>query len=268
MEARPPAVPCRAPAVPCRTPAVRGSRNLRDLGGYGAQGGRTVRWNRLYRSGSLAGLGPEGVEDLRALGLHGICDLRTSRERSADPYHWSADLGLSYWSRDYETSFGELRQLLAADHAGAEEAREAMLAGYRRLPFEQAPAYAELFRRLAAGELPVLFNCSAGKDRAGTAAALVLTALTVPRDTVIADYVLTDSLAQLETTMVRRADARSLLARQSPEVIRAILGCDPAYMHAALDAVGAGTPAFEAYLENTLGIGPAALESIRARLLA
>ena len=67
------------------------------------------------------------------------------------------------------------------------------------MPFEQAPAHQELFTRLAAGEVPLAFNCSAGKDRAGTAAALILSALGVPRETVVEDYVLTNRVVDLET---------------------------------------------------------------------
>jgi len=250
-----------------RCPSVAGTRNFRDLGGNRTVDGRQVRWGQIYRSGSLAGIAAEGREALTLLGLRGICDLRTSRERQAEPYDWCGDLGLSYWCRDYETSFGELRRLLEADMTSGEQARAAMMAGYRRLPFEQAPAYRELFRQLAASEVPLVFCCSAGKDRAGTAAALVLTALGVPRASVVQDYVLTDRVVDLERSIVRNAHGRSSLSRHPPEVVRAILGCDIAYIDAALDAVASSPAVFIHYLNDTLGIDATGLEAIRARLL-
>lgn len=250
-----------------RAPPLPGGRNFRDLGGYGGADGRRVRWGLLYRSGSLAGVTEEGVAMLRDLGIRGICDLRTSRERQSEPYGWADALGLSLWSRDYETSFAELRRMMESDLASAEAAREAMLAGYRRLPFDQASGYAELFRRMAAGEVPLVFNCSAGKDRAGTGAALVLTALGVSRDQVLADYALTDRIVDLETALAQPSQPGSLLGRQPREAVRAILGCDPDYIAAALDAAAPSEPAFAGYLHDTLGVDDATLSAIRARML-
>lgn len=256
------------PIDPRRAPALAGGRNFRDLGGYETADGRHVRWGQVYRSGSLAGVTAEGVELLKGLGLVGVCDLRSTHERTHEPYHWATELGLSMWSRDYETSFGELRALMSMGQGTAAATKEAMLAGYRRLPFEQATAYGELFRRLAAGELPLVFNCSAGKDRAGTAAALVLTALGVPRETVAQDYALTDRVVDLEAVLANRAaDPNSILGRQPRDVVRAILGCDPDYIRTALDLVAPDEATFRAYLNDTLGVDAAMLATIRERLL-
>lgn len=252
---------------PGRVPLIAGARNLRDLGGYRAAQGGVVRWGRVYRSGSLAQLTPVGFETLRDLGLRSLCDLRTTRERQAQPYSWREGFELDYWCRDYETSFGELRQLLDAGIASGQQASAAMMEGYRRLPFEQAAAYREIFNRLVHGKTPLVFCCSAGKDRAGIGAALVLTALGVPRETVIADYLFTDAVADLEREIVHYANGASSLARQPVDVVRAILGCDATYLAAALDAVAPTTAAFNSYLHDALGINAAALASIRAYML-
>lgn len=156
---------------------------------------------------------------------------------------------------------------MAQDVPTGAQAREAMLTGYRRLPFEQAPAYSELFRRLAAGEVPLVFNCSAGKDRAGTGAALILTALGVPREIVAADYALTDRLLDRAELASRTANGESLLARLHPDVLAAILGCDPDYILTALDIVAPTEARFEEYLHDTLGVDRAMLAAIRERLL-
>jgi len=250
-----------------RVPTLQGSRNFRDLGGYATGDGRSVRWGMLYRSGSLARFTPADLDQLKAFGITGLCDLRTKAERTAEPYPWHADMGLSYWSRDYDIGFGELRSILASGLSTGQAAKDGMIAGYRRLPFEQAPAYRELFRRLAAGELPLIFNCSAGKDRTGAAAALILSALGVPRATIVEDYALTDQLLDLGTVFRSRASSASLVAAHPPEVIDAIVGCDPAYIQAALHAVGAGDGPPETYLREVLGVSAQKLEQIRANLL-
>ena len=250
-----------------RSPPVPGARNFRDLGGYATRDGRRVRWGQVYRSGSLAAVTSASAQTLRSLGIQSVLDLRTSRERRAEPNCWCAELGADYWARDYATSFAELRQLLDADIVDRDAAREAMLAGYRRLPFDQAPAYRELFRRLVDGAVPLVFNCSAGKDRAGIGAALLLTALGVSREAIVEDYVLTDRIGNLEATMVLSDQPGSTLARQPREVVLAILGCDTDYIDAALHKVATSDDAFTTYLSEILGISPDALEIIRDRLL-
>lgn len=252
---------------PLRVPIIAGARNFRDLGGYQTMAGKTVRWGRLYRSGSLAQLTPAGCDTLRELGVRSLCDLRTTRERKAQPFNWRENFEFDYWSRDYETSFGELRRLLEADLVDGEQARAAMLDGYRKMPLEQAPAYREIFSHLINANVPLVFCCSAGKDRTGIGAALILTALGVARETIIADYVLTDSLIDLEREIVQQSGGSSSLSRQPTEVIRAILGCDAAYIAAALDAIAPTPDAFRNYLFDVLNVDTTSLENLRDRFL-
>ncbi|HET8882535.1 MAG TPA: tyrosine-protein phosphatase [Solimonas sp.] len=247
-----------------RVPPLEGGRNFRDLGGYPAHGGRHVRWGRLYRSGSMAELTAADCETLAGLGIRLVCDLRTTGEREAMPSRWPGDTGTVCWSRDYGTSFGDLRTLLQAGVPRADQVRERMHAAYRRLPFEQAPAYRELFARLAAGELPVVFHCTAGKDRTGIAAALILDALGVPRERIVEDYVLTDALLAGHHATIGR---QRLLGALSPDVLQAILGSDPEYLHAAFAAIEREHGDTGHYLREALGIDTDALTAIRAHLL-
>jgi len=242
---------------------LEGGRNFRDLGGYATRDGRRLRWGRLYRSGSMAGLTEAAYAQLAEMGLRVICDLRTTSERRTMPVDWGRVPNLSYWARDYELSFGDLRNLLASDLPTGEQARAAMTAVYRELPFEQAGAYGELFRRLANGEAPLVFNCSAGKDRTGVAAALILSALGVPAETILEDYLLTKFVAYDRMASATAAQ----LAHLAPEVIDAILGVEVDYIRAAFEAIEAAHGSIEAYLQERVGVTAAVLEQLQAQLL-
>jgi protein-tyrosine phosphatase len=241
---------------------LEGGRNFRDLGGYATTDGRRVRWGRLYRSGSLSGFSDAAYAELAALGVRSIFDLRTTSERESQPVDWRRVPELSYWARDYDMSFGDLRQVLASELPTAERARAGMVKAYRELPFEQAPAYAELFRALAAGELPLVFNCSAGKDRTGVAAALILRVLGVPEPTIVEDYLLSNAAYQRAASVVA-----SRMADFGPEIMQAVLGVDAAYIASALSAVDAAHGSAEAYLAARLGVGAREIARIREHLL-
>ncbi len=249
-----------------RVIALQGGRNFRDLGGYSTLDGRRVKWGKLYRSGSMAWLTPADYESLSTLAIKTICDLRTVHERAAEPNKWLEVAGIGYWAREHSDSFGELRKVLVSGLSTPERARAAMIAGYRHLPFEQAPAHRELFVRLAAGEIPLAFNCAAGKDRAGTAAALILSALGVPRDTVIEDYVLTDRVVDLAKIFMDRK-RKNELTGLAPGVVSAVLKADASYLRAALDAVDERHGSVAGYMRDALGITEEALLAIRQNLL-
>jgi protein-tyrosine phosphatase len=254
------------PLDPRRVISLEGGRNFRDLGGYPTLDGRRVKWGRLYRSGSLAWLTPADYERLSALAIRSVCDLRSVQECTAEPNQWCRAANIAYWAREHSDTFGELRQVMRAGLPTPERARAAMLAGYRRLPFEQAPAHQALFSRLAAGEVPLVFNCAAGKDRAGTAAALVLGALGVPRDSVIEDYVLTERVIDLQSIFMGRRRDRELNGL-ADEVARVILRADADYVQAALDAVTESHGSVATYVSEVLGIDAEGLTAIRQNLL-
>lgn len=244
---------------------LEGGRNFRDLGGYRAADGRTVAWGKLYRSGSMVGLTPADVEYLGRLGIRTVCDFRTSKERADEPNKWAQTAGIDYWTRDYEMSGGDLARLFRGG-ADAAQARAAMISLYRELPYEQAEAYKTMFRKMLDGQVPLAFNCSAGKDRTGLAAALILMALGVPRDAVMADYQLTDRY--LPAAMARdKAAASQMLAAIPRDVLGAVMVADPAYLNAAFDEMTSRNGSPERYLRTVTGLTDADIARLRDMFL-
>lgn len=170
-----------AVAAPGQVLPLEGGRNFRDVGGYRTADGKTVRTGMLYRSGSMGKLTPRDQQFIDGLGVRSIIDLRTTTERSTDLGSWLSEPQHHYWTRDYGYSAKQTGQAFSGARAFTRESTTAMMINaYRRLPTEQAAGYRELFARLIAGKGPVIVSCTAGKDRTGVAAALVLTALGCP----------------------------------------------------------------------------------------
>ncbi|MBI1265125.1 MAG: protein-tyrosine-phosphatase [Alphaproteobacteria bacterium] len=247
---------------------LEGGKNFRDLGGYETADGRRVRWGQLYRSGVMTGLTEGDYRYLSHLGIGVVCDLRASSERVAEPTDWRAGpVQTLAWDYEIDTA------VFAAAFSGglSEENSVAAFSGfYRDMPGAFADRFAALFDMLEAGGQPAAFHCSAGKDRTGVAAALILTALGVPRETILADYALSDTfvdyMADIEASRasIDPEDPAAFWVSLPDEVLAPFMRSDPAYLAAALDQIEADHGSVDAYLTGVLG---ADLERLRALYL-
>jgi protein-tyrosine phosphatase len=218
---------------------LQGGRNFRDLGGYLADGARQVRWGRLYRSGVMSGLTPKDLAYLSGLGIQAVCDLRSVQERTSEPSPFLTAYSPEVAAFPYE--MGGVTSSFAQAKTRA-EAVSAFAAGYLALADTLTPQYTDMFARLVRGDVPLAVNCSAGKDRTGIASALILSVLGVPRETVIADYALSEIFVPVAYyqgqakagAATPTSQQAQMFAKLPPEVAKVILGSDPEVMRLAL----------------------------------
>lgn len=243
---------------------LQGGNNFRDLGGYETTDGRTVKWGVLYRSGTMVKLTPDDYRYLGQLGIRTICDFRSSEERSNEPTDWLADPPPARQQRDYVLDTTTLMGSIARPDTTPEQAKAVFAAFYRDVPFVYADHYRTLFTELLAGRAPLAFHCSAGKDRTGVAAALLLSALGVAREQVVADYLLSNRYYRPAQPTPGANDSTSrLLASLQPAVVQVLMGVDASYIEAALDAATRKHGSLDAYLANELGVDAAGLRQLR-----
>jgi len=243
---------------PQRVWPLQGATNFRDLGGYPGHEGRPVRWRRLFRSDHLAGLTEADKSLLAGLGLAKAFDFRGHAERAAVTYELP---GVTQHSLAIEpTVVQRLQDLVSGGHAlTPERAAELMTELYRALVNDQAHRFAELFEHLLQADGPVVFHCTAGKDRTGFAAALILLALGVPRELVQEDYLLTNHIFRHPPA------AQGVLPA---EVLAVLWRVQPGFLDAALHAVDTDHGGVERYLSQRLGLSPAARQQLAQHYLA
>ena len=245
------------PNHPQRVLPLQGATNFRDLGGYPGQDGRPVRWRRLFRSDHLAGLTEADKSLLAGLGLAKAFDFRGQAERAAVAYELP---GVTQHSLAIEpTVVQRMQDLMSSGQAlTPERAAELMTELYRALVNDQAHRFAELFEHLLATDAPVVFHCTAGKDRTGFAAALVLLALGVPRSVVEQDYLLTNRVFQ---------QPPAAQGGLSAEVLAVLWRVQPGFLDAALHAVDTDHGGVERYLSQRLGLSAVARQQLAALYL-
>ena len=246
---------------------LEGAQNFRDLGGYPTLAGRRVRWGRVFRSDSLSDLTGADVARLERLGLRLVCDFRGDAEVEDEPNRLAGRAPFDYWRQplgDRSVQPAEWRRRFESGDFGEIDASW-LTRSYRGMIDDCAPEIGAVFRRLAREEgLPAVLHCTAGKDRTGVTAALLLLLLGVPREHVIEDYALTG----LYTEGRIRAAERFFRERGiEPERVRALLGSEPSTLAAALDHLDEAHGGAERWARECAGLAEEEFLALREALL-
>jgi len=242
---------------PARALALDGACNFRDLGGYRAQDGRRVRWRMLFRADHLAALSQRDLHPLHALGLAHSLDFRGVEESAQTPYNWP---GITRHPLYIEPTVVQRASVLLEQgkELTAQHTAELMRETYRSFVHTCAARFARFFELLLTCETPLVFHCTAGKDRTGWAALLLLTALGVDEETILQDYLLTNQLYAREA----RADSDWPL-----EALQVLWRVHPSYLQAATDLVRQEFGSLGRYLQAVLGVDGGARQRLKARYL-
>lgn len=238
--------------------------NFRDFGGHDTMDGRRVVTGKLFRSAHYHGVTEEDVAALEALGVKFLVDLRQQHEREQTPNRWAPPRTVFHYPAEPPAPPAQNGR---PPEQTAEYGRSAMRAAYQRYPYEARfiALFRDLFAGLAEDGGPVIIHCTAGKDRTGIACALVLDALGVDRETIFADYLLTN--ANMDVAERRRLVRARLGAHLSDEAIAPLLGVERDYLEAGLTLIEERSGSLTAYVQETLGIAPKMLDRMRGRLL-
>ncbi|NMG29494.1 protein-tyrosine-phosphatase [Aromatoleum evansii] len=246
--------------------------NFRSLAGLPTKDGRRIAGHVVLRSDQLDRLQPTDWDLLASFGVKTVCDLRTASERNRFP-NSLPEQGMRQIPIELVgdvRSNPELVEPLRTRH-GAEGAVEMMRQMYRQFPEALAPHLSTLFRLFREDEVPVLVHCVVGKDRTGFTVAVILHALGVADEAVMADYLLSTRVRELADGERRAATARIIrrITDRDPteEMIDAILDARPEYLRAALDTVNERYGSMQGYLRARAGLDEEALAELRERWL-
>jgi protein-tyrosine phosphatase len=262
--------------APSRHVALDGAVNVREIGGYRSAHGPEVMRGRLFRGDSLGQLTAADLERLDRLGLRTVIDFRTAGEilLGGDdrlPYAvefahlpvGGGDLGAIYeliTSGDHERQRRELGDGRAATFMA--EMNRGFVSDSR-----QREAFGTAMRLLCSpGRLPLLYHCSSGKDRSGWMTAIVLTALGVPRELVLRDYLLSNDFHRTGYQRLRFDLVKTGIVADL-ELLRPVLDQSPTYLGAAFEQADRQYGSFGRFLTHGLEVSEAMLAELRRTLL-
>ncbi|GAA1366725.1 tyrosine-protein phosphatase [Streptomyces beijiangensis] len=235
-----------------RSLSITSARNFRDIGGYRTTDGHWVRTGLVYRSNKLSSLTPAEQQKLLSQHLTLDVDLRNASERKEDPdalppgirYQVADVVSLSHGIGFHDPALITLAAALAAGlFSGSSDLGQSI--GYPFMVNFKGADYAfhDLLTAVATNEGATVYHCSAGKDRTGWSTAVLLTLLGVPRATVEADFLASNTYT---------GDAKAV---------------ELSWLRAAFAEVDHLYGSFDAYLRKGLKLDDTTIASLRAKLL-
>jgi len=263
---------------PQRHIALEGQPNFRDVGGYQARDGRTIKWGEIYRTGELSGLTDTDVARLDSLGLRTVVNFLVPKEIEKH----GADRLPEAVREIRRPITGELAEELSL------QAGEAIRTGdFSALPPDLNPEfhrlllddgreeYAALLRELMdPANRPLVYHCSHGVHRTGTATAILLSALGVPWEAVLEDYLLSNKYRR-EEVEAQLGRIRQVLSRDrgippgqvDMTNVEAFYVLEGHYIDGTLEKAIEEYGSMEDYITDGLAITAGELAQLRAELL-
>lgn len=243
-----------------------GTSNTRELGGYKTEDGRSLKWGVLYRSDKLSELTDADQEYLLQLGIKRVIDFRSSEEKQNEPDQLPSTL--KYIEMPIEAD-GAIRPKVEAILKGdlKEDVGAILVETNKEFISDFSGVYKGFIESLIENQEPTLFHCTAGKDRAGFAAALVLLAVGVPEKIVIEDYMKTNKYTE-ETIQdyINKINLYSL-GSVDAEILRPLLGVEERFIRAALDEIKQKYGNVENFIRDELKIRDESIIELKNFLL-
>lgn len=238
---------------------LEGAYNFRDLGGLPAPGGRSTVPGRVFRSDRLSRLTAADLERLEALGIGRVYDLRSELELAED------GAGEFSSASDRHRHRPLVRVSLSLKDPRIDWTKVDLPNRYPEMLDEGAPVIREVLEHLASDDAtPTVFHCTGGKDRTGVLAAVLLRALGVDDDTIVADY------AVSEVHLAPFVDASRDMMREAgvdPAIVLYLCGSPAERMVRMLESMDERWGSVEDYLHWTGADTSRLVDALRRRLL-
>ncbi|MFD4632175.1 tyrosine-protein phosphatase [Streptomyces sp. NPDC058284] len=266
----------RSPADTVRHIPLQGAVNVRDVGGYRMYDGEQVRYGRVFRGDALGKLTDTDLRTLAGLGLTKVVDFRVPAEVQYD----GADrlpAGVAAVSRPI-TDNGLFTRLLTAIASKDPVKQEEMLGNGRAAAFMRdvyrtfvtddvnRAQFAATLRDIAAGGSPLLYHCTAGKDRTGWTTYLLLRLVGVPDRTATGDYLASNTYRAAYDARLREALKQGGLM-QNPDLIIPLQEVRTDYLGTALDEATKRYGGLQGYLTKGLGLDARTVLRLREELV-
>jgi protein-tyrosine phosphatase len=276
-------VPAPALVVPAELPATQrdnhrllnfeGISNFRDLGGYPADEGRQVKWGALYRAGTLAHSSNADLQGLEQLNLKTLIDFRSAAEKEQEPNRLPDPVGFSVveiptLDDGNKAMVGEIMERIETGNFEGLNPNQMMLDANRQFASTFTPQFRQFIETVQeANGAPIVWHCTAGKDRTGFAAAILLRILGVPQNMVMQDYMASKQHA-LEARKSQLLLLRLFKGQEAADKLAVLMGVEEAWLKAAFEEIDSTWGSFDNYVREALALTDRDIGQLKENLLS
>ncbi|MGN7759193.1 tyrosine-protein phosphatase [Chryseobacterium sp. 22532] len=232
--------------------------NFRTVGNIKNTEGRTLKAGKFYRSGHLHQLRKRSFKEMQSLGIKEVIDLRNSKEISDKPDQLPDDIIYKKYSafKDEGDQLTKAKKLVLKGKVNGSDADKRMIDFYREYITENPEVIKKIITEILESDQPVLYHCTAGKDRTGITTALILTILKFDKETIYNDYLLSNNYR--EKLVLKRLNLANnlhfLYPKMDVKVLEKLSWVEIAYLDAAFDEINKKYGSTDTYIQQVLGI--------------
>lgn len=246
--------------------------NFRDLGGYKTTDNHSVKWGKLYRSATLAHSSRADLLALQKLNLSTLIDFRSAAEKLEEPNVLPDPAGfrvveIPTLDDGNKAMIGEVMQRIESGNFDGFDPDHFMLEANIQFASKFTPQFKEFIHTiLDAKGSPVVWHCSAGKDRTGFSSAILLRILGVPQSTVVSDYMMSKEYALAG----RKSEIRMLRlfnGDEAADILTIMMGVEESWLQAAFVEIDRQWGNFDNYVHNGLQLSAEDVAQLKSTLL-
>ncbi|MBU2647252.1 tyrosine-protein phosphatase [bacterium] len=250
-----------------RCVAMAGTVNFRDLGGYRAINGKQTRWGRIFRGDSLQRATKTDLQLIKQMQIGLVFDFRRNEEVEKGPNRFPENHPLDY--QHIPVTHGEFNFMNALERLKKNKSdsirKETIIKGYIENAENFATTWGTVLKHLARVDCPPLFfHCTAGKDRTGICAALILSVLQIPREIIMSDYLLSNDCIQVVWQRVQ-----TMIQEQGidPEKLRPFFTAPEYAMTALLDHLETTYGSVINFVKTKADVSQETIDKMREKIL-
>ena len=235
--------------------------NFRAVGNIKNTEGRTLREGQFYRSAHLHKLKNKSFDDLEKMGIKEVIDLRNSKEIAQKPDQLPNLIKYKKYSafEDEGDQLAQAKKLVLKGKVNAADADKRMIDFYREYVTENPETIKTIITEIMESKNPILYHCTAGKDRTGIITALILTILKFDKETIYNDYLVSNNYRkELVQKRLRLANTLHFIyPKMDLQVLEKLSWVEKRYLDAAFDEISKKYGSTEVYIQQVLGISDA-----------
>lgn len=237
---------------------IKKVRNFRTVTNIKNKNGRTLKEGKLYRSANLFKLKKKSFKRIENLGIQEIIDLRNSKEIAKKPDRLPEGIAYENYSafEDEGDQLDQARKLVLKGKVKSADAEKKMIDFYRNYVTEHPEIIRKIITGILESDTPVLYHCTAGKDRTGIVTALVLTILKFDKETIYNDYLLSNNyrgkLVKRRLSLAR--NLHFIYPKLDIGVLEKLSWVETSYLDAAFNEIDKEYGSADRYIQEVLGI--------------